>query len=97
MAMAKERFTMRKELKFTSSDINDIAHAACISGSNESAFIREAAIEKARQVNQTERLSTLNSEDWHNFVNTVTSFTTAPAELKKNMASFLNQYKGDMR
>ena len=96
MAIVKDRMTGRKELKFTQEDLKTIGNAAVISGFNESAFIRSAALEKAHKILESEKLSLLGSEDWNNFASTVTSYTKAPRELKQNMSKFLNRYKGDV-
>ena len=96
MAIARERLTRRKELKFTKSDLATIEHAAILSGDNETVFIRSAALEKAHRILESEKHSLLGSEDWNDFASTVTSYTEPPKELKKNMASFLNRYNGDV-
>jgi len=96
VAIAKERLTKRKELKFRRSDLKDIENAASISGFNGSAFIRAAAIEKAHKILESERVSALGTEDWNTFTATVTTYTEPPNELKKNMAKFLNSYKRDI-
>jgi len=96
MAIARERLTRRKELKFTKSDLAAIEQAATISGFNETVFIRSAAVEKAHKILESEKHSLLSSEDWNNFASTVTSYTEPPKELKKSMAGFLSHYDGDV-
>jgi len=95
MAIADKRLTQRKELKFTKRDLKDIGSAASISGANDSAFIRTAAIEKAHKILESEKMSVLNNDDWNNFTSTVTTYTMPPKELKQNMSTFLKNYTGD--
>ena len=96
MTIMKEPLTKRKELKLSEKDSKEISMAARYAGSNESAFIRSAALEKAHALLKYEKETILNTEDWVNFTNTLATYKKPTKELKQNMKKFLGSYKHDI-
>ena len=61
----------RKEVLFSPKDLASIDMAAEISRSNPSAFIRNAAVEKASQILAPEQRTILHRQDWETFMKVI--------------------------
>lgn len=96
MPAHKEKLNVRKEVLFTNTDESDIEHAATLMGLKSSALIRNAAIEKAREILRSEQTTNLTSDNWQEFVNTVTTYTSPTDKMQKNMNNFLADFDGNI-